>query len=155
MPDNIVRSSGRPKEYKLDRGGVAAEMGPFVGIVKNNVDPARLGRLQVYIDVFGGSNPEDQSLWRSVRYLPPFYGVTPPVGSGVGTGSYLGNQQSYGMWFTSPDVGTQVLCFFVNGDPLLGYYVGCIPDEGVIHMLPAVGASTKFKTDNAVQQAYF
>ena len=155
MPDNIVRSGGRPKEYKLDRGGVAAEMGPFVGIVKNNVDPARLGRLQVYIDVFGGPNPEDDSLWRTVRYLPPFYGVTPPVGSGVGTGSYLGNQQSYGMWFTSPDVGTQVLCFFVNGDPLLGYYVGCIPDEGVIHMLPAVGASTKFKTDNAVQQAYF
>ena len=155
MPDNIVRSGGRPKEYKLDRGGVAAEMGPFVGIVKNNVDPARLGRLQVYIDVFGGSNPEDQSLWRSVRYLPPFYGVTPPVGSGAGTGSYLGNQQSYGMWFTSPDVGTQVLCFFVNGDPLLGYYVGCIPDEGVVHMLPAVGASTKFKTDNAVQQTYF
>lgn len=155
MPDNIVRSGGTPREYKFDRGGVPAEMGPFVGVVKNNVDPARLGRLQVYIEQFGGSNTEDQSLWRTVKYLPPFYGVTPPVGTGVGTGTYLGNQQSYGMWFTSPDVGTKVLCFFVNGDPLLGYYVGCIPDEGVVHMMPAIGASTRFQTDNAVQKEYF
>jgi hypothetical protein len=34
MPENIIRSGGRPKEYKFDRGGVAAEMGPFVGVVK-------------------------------------------------------------------------------------------------------------------------
>ena len=155
MSDNIIRTGGTPREYKFDRGGVPAEMGPFVGVVKNNVDDARTGRLQVYIEQFGGSNTEDQSLWRSVRYLPPFYGVTPPVGTGVGTGTYLGNQQSYGMWFTSPDIGTKVLCFFVNGDPLLGYYVGCIPDEGVVHMMPAIGASTKFQTDNSVQQAYF
>jgi len=155
MPENIIRSGGRPKEYKFDRGGVAAEMGPFVGVVKNNVDPARLGRLQVFIEQFAGPDPNDTNLWRTVKYLPPFYGVTPPVGSGVGTGTYLGNQQSYGMWFTAPDIGTKVLCFFVNGDPLLGYYIGCIPDDGVIHMLPAVGASKKFQTDNAKQQEYF
>lgn len=155
MPDNIIRSGGTPREYKFDRGGVPAEMGPYVGVIKNNSDAARLGRLQVYIEQFGGSDPSDQSLWRTVRYLPPFYGVTPPVGTGVGTGSYLGNQQSYGMWFTSPDIGTRVLCFFVNGDPIQGYYVGCIPDDGVVHMMPAIGASARFQTDNAVQQGYF
>ena len=28
------------------------------------------------------------------------------------------------MWFTPPDIGTRVLCFFVNGDANLGYYIG-------------------------------
>lgn len=155
MPDNIQRSRGRPQNYKFDRGGMPAEMGPFVGVVKNNVDPTRTGRLQVFIEQFAGDNPDDQSLWRTVMYVPPFYGATPPVGSGVGVGSYLGNQQSYGMWFIAPDIGVKVICFFINGDPKFGYYLGCIPEPGVNHMIPAVGASTKFKNDNKSQDKYF
>ena len=38
MADNIERSVGRSRRYKLDAGGVPAETGPFVGIVKNNTD---------------------------------------------------------------------------------------------------------------------
>jgi hypothetical protein len=43
------------------------------------------------------------------------------------------------MWFTTPDLGTKVLCFFVNGDPNYGYYAGCITDPSQIHMIPATG----------------
>jgi hypothetical protein len=61
------------------------------------------------------------------------------------------------MWFTPPDIGTKVLCFFVNGDPSLGYYVGCIPEVGLNHMLPAMGASPKsqYVTGNKAQATYF
>lgn len=156
MPDNIVRTKGRSQSYKFDRGGMPAEFGPYIGTVKNNIDPIRAGRLQVYIEQFGGSDPEDKSLWRTVRYIPPFYGVTnPPPGAATGAGSYRGNQQSYGMWFTPPDVGTQVICFFVAGDPNQGYYLGCVPDPGVNHMLPAVGASRKYETVDGPQATYF
>ena len=34
MPENISRSRGRPEGYKLDRGGVPAESGPFLGVVR-------------------------------------------------------------------------------------------------------------------------
>lgn len=155
MSDNIQRSKGRSSSYKFDRGGVPAEFGPFIGTVKNNVDPIRSGRLQVYIEQFAGDDPEDNSLWRTVMYVPPFYGVTPKnnlSGSG-GDGSYKGNQQSYGMWFTPPDIGTQVICFFVAGDPNQGYYIGCVPDPGVTHMIPAIGASRRFKAKNSQQQS--
>jgi hypothetical protein len=155
--ENIQRNTGQPRNYKMDRGGMPAEMGPFIGLVKNNVDPTRSGRLQVYIELFGGNNPDDQSLWRTVNYCPPFYGAT-PAGAGAGTGKFeQGNPQSYGMWFTPPDIGVQVLCFFVGGDPSQGYYVGCIPDQGIIHMIPAIGSVQKSQavTQNKTQASYF
>lgn len=160
MAENIQRSTGRPQNYKFDRGGVSAEFGPFIGIVKNNVDPTRQGRLQVYIEQFGGNNPNDQSLWRTVNYCPPFYGTTPrspgAKGQTSSTGRYEdGNPQSYGLWFTPPDLGVSVLCFFVAGDPNQGYYLGCLPEQGMNHMVPAIGASKNFEVQNKNQASYF
>jgi hypothetical protein len=154
MADNIQRSKGRGASYKFDRGGMPAEFGPYIGVVRNNVDPTRSGRLQVFIEQFAGDNPNDPSLWRTVSYVPPFYGVTPRNNSTTtaGTGNYKGNQQSYGMWFTPPDIGVSVICFFVAGDPNQGYYMGCVPDPGITHMIPAVGASAKFVTQGTEQQ---
>lgn len=155
MADNIQRSQGRSKGYKFDRGGVPTEFGPFIGVVMNNIDPARMGRLQVYIEAFTGVSAEsDPSLWRTVRYMPPFFGSTQQSGTNKGIGGYVGNPNSYGMWFTPPDIGTQVLCVFVNGDPNEGYYIGCVPEEGVTHMTPAIGASKKYKPDEQ-QLPYF
>jgi hypothetical protein len=113
--------------------------------------------LQVYIEQFAGPDPEDPSLWRTVSYCPPFYGATPKGGS-AGVGTYLGgNQQSYGMWFTPPDIGVNVLCFFVEGDPNQGYYVGCIPEQGINHMIPAIGSvpRSEAQTQNNNQETYF
>ena len=155
--ENISKTTGQPKNYKFDRGGMPTEFGPFIGRVMNNVDSARTGRLQVYIEQFGGANPNNKDLWRYVNYCPPFYGATPKGGS-AGTGLFVqGNQQSYGMWFTPPDIGVNVLCFFVGGDPKAGYYLGCIPDQGITHMIPAIGSVTKSQalTQNKDQASYF
>ena len=155
MSSNIQRSQGRGASYKFDRGGVPTEFGPYIGVVKNNVDPTRGGRLQVYIEQFGGIDPEDKSLWRTVNYIPPFYGITPKnnASTTAGDGSYKGNQQSYGMWFTPPDIGVSVICFFVAGDPNQGYYIGCVPDSGANHMLPAIGSSKNYVAQNAEQKS--
>lgn len=153
MAENIERNRGRPQSYKFDRGGTPTEFGPYIGRVKNNTDDTRTGTLKVYIKEFAGPDEDDEKLWKTVRYVPPFYGYTPrnnTSGSG-GTGSYTGNQNSYGMWFVPPDVGIEVLCFFVGGDPDRGYWVGCVPQNGVTQMLPAIGAVKKFKTQTNEQ----
>jgi hypothetical protein len=161
MAENIQRSRGRAAGYKFDRGGQPTEMGPYIGIVVNNVDNTRSGRLQVYIAEFGATdkngapNLADETLWRTVSYCPPFYGSTVQSGTSTGVGTYPGNSNSYGMWFTPPDIGVQVLCFFVAGDPSQGYYVGCIPVNGINHMIPAIGAATQYVTGNPAQQSYF
>jgi uncharacterized protein (DUF2345 family) len=157
MPENISRSRGLPENYRLDRGGVPTEPGPFSGVVMNNVDPTRSGRLQVYIEAFSDGDMSDSSRWVTVSYLSPFFGSTPPPaasGSNSDVGKYPGNQCSYGMWFTPPDLGITVMCFFVNGDRRLGYYVGVIPDSGQGHMVPAIGATDQYKITNANQEAY-
>jgi hypothetical protein len=163
MAENIQRSKGRASNYKLDRGGNPSEGGPFIGLVVNNIDSTRQGRLQVAIQEFGGTNKDgtpnltDKSQWRTVSYCPPFYGATPiaQAGTSAGVGTYPGNRNTYGMWFTPPDLGVQVLCFFVNGDPNQGYYVGCIPDPGQNHMVPAIGATANYVAGNKNQETYF
>lgn len=158
MADNEQRSVGRDPNYRFDRGSTPVEMGPFIGIVVNNIDNTRQGRLQVWIQQFGATNSDgspdltDTSSWRTVKYCSPFYGATKQSGA-AGVGSYPGNRNSYGMWFTPPDLGTRVLCFFVSGDPTTGgYYLGCIPEDGLNHMIPAIGASSNYSPNNAIQQ---
>ena len=161
MPENIQRSRGRPAGYRFDRGGTPTEFGPFIGIVVNNIDPTRSGRLQVWISQFGATNPdgtpdlEAKDTWRTVSYIPPFYGTTPHTGTNQGVGTFTGNPQTYGMWFTPPDLYMQVLCFFVAGDPNQGFYTGCVPDPGINHMIPAIGASTKFTLSSGPESSYY
>ena len=158
MAENINQASGRTKNFKFDRGGTPAEMGPFIGRIVNNVDATRTGRLQVFIEQFATGQPStNPETWRWVRYLPPFYGVTEKTSTSAGVGSYPGNQQSYGMWFTPPDIGTSVMCFFVEGDPDQGYYIGSVINDALNHMLPAIGAAkqSEYVTQNKTQATYF
>lgn len=155
MAEDIQRSRGRPQNYKQDRGGVPAEYGPYIGKVMSNVDPIRAGRLRVFIETFADGPQDDDSKWITVSYLPPFYGATPSAGTALGVGTYPGNRNAYGMWFTPPDVGVSVICIFVNGDRNLGYYIGVVPDQGLTHMIPAIGAAKDFAVSNASQQTYF
>jgi hypothetical protein len=154
MGQNIPRTKGRPQSYKFDRGGAPTEFGPYIGIVKQNTDDTRSGTLRVYIEQFGGIDPDNDDLWRTVHYISPFYGITPLNNSSTtaGVGNYKGNRNSYGMWFTPPDLGVSVICFFVEGDPNQGYYIGCLPEPGLNHMIPAIGASRKYETQNADQK---
>ena len=154
MAEDIIRGAGRPKGYKLGQSAGSGDTGPYVGIVKNNVDNTRSGRLQVYIEQFAGPRQDDPSNWRTVNYLPPFYGATNNLGTGSGTGQFILNKHSYGMWFTPPDLETKVLCFFVSGKASAGYYVGCIPDDSATHMVPAIGATDKFKVNNQKLQPF-
>jgi hypothetical protein len=156
MGENLELSAGKPRNYKPDRGGMPVPPGAYIGIVKNNVDSARSGKLQVYIQQFGSPDPDNSQTWATVSYCPPFYGST-PAGASAGTGAfYEGNPQSYGMWFTPPDIGVQVLCLFVAGEPT-GYYIGCVPAQGITHMIPAIGSVAKSQamTQNATQASYF
>lgn len=156
MSEEIQRSRGRPQNYKLDRGGVPSEFGPFIGIVMNNVDPTRAGRLQVYIETFSGGDMNDSTKWTTVRYLPGFYGYTPAGNTAENNdGDYTQNQNAYGMWFTPPDIGITVLCVFANGDRQLGYYIGVVPEDGLGHMVPAIGGSTEKVIANKNQETYF
>ncbi len=149
MAENYQRSIGTPRAYKETKGGIPANSGPYIGEVVNNVDPTRSGRVQVYLEYLAGPDKNNKDLWRTVSYITPYYGFTQQSApQPTGPGSFVGNNQSYGFWGTPPDLGTKVICFFVDGDPTQGYYLGMPIEPGLNHMLPAIGASEKYVDDS-------
>ena len=154
MAENYDRSVGRSKRYKLDAGGVPTETGPFVGIVKNNTDTTRTGKLMVYNQFLSGPDENDPKGWTPVSYVSPFYGTTEPSAPDSTEGAFAQNRHSYGMWFTPPDVGTKILFVFANGDPNIGYYLGSIVNEDAHHMVPAIGSTSQI-IGQELQNPYF
>lgn len=129
-------------------GGGIIRSTPMLGIVKDNIDSTRSGRIQVYLKDLGGKNPDNSSSWITVNYLSPFFGATTPRAGDTGWGDFVKNPNSYGMWNSPPDIGTVVVCLFINGDPNYGFYIGAIPPADSLHMVPAIGGS-----DNIVANA--
>lgn len=152
--DNIIKSWGTPRAYKPEAGGATPRMVPLLATVKDNIDPIRIGRLQVYLADFGGTDPNDSTSWTTVSYMSPFYGLTPVSAPNTGYGDYLANPHSYGMWTSPPDIGTTVICIFINGDPNYGYYIGCAPEPEALHMVPAIGGSDNITVNAAEAKSY-
>ena len=115
--------------------------GPFIGRIVNNIDPMRQGALEVELlrDV-GNQNSANQQLY-VVRYCSPFYGVSDLAVNGSDDKDFNHTQKSYGMWFVPPDIGCLVMVIFVESDPGQGYWVGCVQDAYMNHMIPGIAAS--------------
>jgi putative chitinase len=120
-----------------DTPGVRIDSGPFIGIIRNNNDPTRAGRLQVWIPDLGGKS-DDPSSWRTVSYASPFYGTTFQPDN-VQNNKFSDVSHSYGMWAVVPDIGNQVICTFIAGDPNRGFWFACINPNLSHHMVPAMG----------------
>ena len=154
MANNIFKPKGATSANKLGAGGAVVSPVPVFGVVKDNIDPIRSGRLRVYVSDMGGTDPEDSNSWVTVSYMTPFYGVTEGSGDKTGYGTYLQNPISYGMWNSPPDIGTTVICIFINGDPNYGYWIGCVPQPEALFMVPANGSTETVVTNSSEANSY-
>lgn len=139
LPDYIKRE---------DSPGFRFDSGPYIGKVKDNRDPERSGRIQVWIPELGGDET-DPRFWRTVAYASPFLGATvqndPEQKQNPGSreNKWTETRHVYGMWFNVPDLENLVLCTFVAGDATRGYYFACIPNQLTHHMVPGLASSDK------------
>lgn len=152
--EDIIKQRGTVRNYKDDRGSAVLYEHPIIGIVKHNVDTLRSGTIKVYLKRLNAPDEDDPDNWTTVHYSSPFFGYTPNTGSPESDGTYKGNRNSYGFWATPPDVGTEVICIFINGDPSLGYYVGSIPPATLTHMVPAIGAGKYIIPNKGEAESY-
>jgi hypothetical protein len=155
--DNIQKVTGTTEPFKLNAGGGISYPFAVRGIVKETVDSVKTGRIRVYIDDFGATDPNNANNWRTVCYMSPFYGTVQntniaPNKSDYGT--FTQNPHSYGFWATAPDVGTEVMCLFLYGKEDFGYYIGCLPQPGLNHMVPAVGSSSNVIMNSTEAENY-
>lgn len=135
-----------------DAGATRVDPYPYIGVVKNNIDPTRGGRLQVYIPDLGGAE-EEQLNWRTVSYASPFMGYTTTQQSSKDPIDYKNSfesvSHSYGMWMVPPDIGVQVIVLFIAGDPLRGYWLACVNPGLSHHMIPGLAGSPNVDLNSA------
>ena len=132
---------------KEDTPGTRVDPYPYLGIVKNNLDPTRCGRVQVWVSDFGG-NPDDPKNWRTVSYASPFMGST-NVAGGSAANSWTESPHTYGMWMVPPDIGVEVLVIFLAGDPLRGFWFACVNSQISRYMLPGMAGAPYPESANA------
>lgn len=136
---------------KEDTPGTRVDPYPYLGIVKNNLDPIRAGRIQVWIPDFGGDSEEPKN-WRTVSYASPYMGTTNIPLDGSKTNAWTESPHTYGMWMTPPDIGVEVLVMFLGGDPLKGYWFACVNSRISRHMLPAIGSNQYPDSSNSSEE---
>lgn len=139
------RVGGKPADFsRQELTSVKLDSGPYIGIVKNNLDPIRKGRLQVWIPDLGG-DPTEPTNWRTVGYASPFLGATKLDRDEYSeNNSYKTVSHTYGMWMIPPDIGNQVLVTFVGGDPNRGYWFACILQNSSHSMVPGISSTEKW-----------
>lgn len=100
---------------------------PFIGFVKDNVDAMKMNRIRVWIPELSGDN---EDYWYTINWCSPFAGASEM------DSTY--SQTSFGMWFSPPAIGNQVVVIFVNGDPNLGVYIGGLYQQFMNNMTPGI-----------------
>ena len=125
---------------------IQPSMGVYIGTVLNTADVNFSGRLDVQIPSLQVTNDaSDRALEKTtytVRYCSPFAGQT-PARDANSNGGFESTQKSYGFWAVPPDIGTQVLVMFANGNVNEGFWIGCVPDMQINHMVPGLASSEK------------
>ena len=116
--------------------------GPYIGVVKNNVDSLRMGRLQVNIPSLSKTNDPISGNLVTCEYLSPFYGAKDARHSIPGSTAYKDSQHSYGFWAVPPDIGTRVLVIFAEGKMDQAFWIGCVPEPMTNQMTPGIASST-------------
>ncbi|HHA18760.1 MAG TPA: hypothetical protein ENK70_03545, partial [Methylophaga sp.] len=158
--DNILTRKGEaPVTYDTNRGGeIQADGGPYIGIIKHNEDPLRMGRVMVYINELSDADENDPTQWILLSYMSPFFGYTPHDLQTTKESKFDNNAHAYGMWFPPPDVDVSVMCIFPKGDfQTQGFYIGCIPEPQINHMVPGYGSAPadRVSYNNQQEQASY
>jgi hypothetical protein len=138
-----------PQNYSgnTNNKGIASSPGMYVGIVKKNDDPQNMGRLQVWIEEFGG-DPDIESSWIGVSYASPFAGTTSIFEQGTNVKEYDDTIKSYGFWAVPPDVDARVLVAFAAGKLDKGYWFACLFQRGTQVSIPGIPAKNTWTGEN-------
>tara|TARA_Y100000592_G_scaffold97402_1_gene168073 strand:+ start:156 stop:1937 length:1782 start_codon:yes stop_codon:yes gene_type:complete len=124
-----------------DKSWAGTNAGPYLGVVKGNIDPTRMGRLKVHIPSLAKTSDPAENQLITCEYLAPFYGAKGGKyarGAGI---DYADSQHSYGMWMVPPDLETKVLVIFAEGKMEQAYWIGCVQDPYTNHMTPGIASS--------------
>jgi hypothetical protein len=121
----------------------ALSTAPYLAKIVGHLDPTFQGGLEVTLLRESGNEPRDETQTYFVKYAPPFYGNTAYEFTGKND-SYNDTQKSYGFWAVPPDVGVTGIVIFIDGKADNGFWLACVQDKFIDHMIPAIAASKSY-----------
>lgn len=137
------------EEYRPSPNSSTKDGSPCLAKVISVVDQTYNGVLEVQLMREVGSDDAASSQIRTVKYLSPFYGVTSYDYLGQDPDTHDQTQKSYGFWMVPPDVGSYVVCIFLNGDEKKGYWIGCpLINENMNFSTPGFAATEYIVEDS-------
>ena len=123
--------------------------GIYLAKVVNNKDEFLSGSIDVEIPALHRTTGKKVKAIKKVQFSTPFGGISnwKNVKSDE-TEKYENTQQSYGMWFSPPDIGSIVLVAFADGNRKHGYILSHVLPPQYNHMLPGIPAGKSFQGGN-------
>ena len=140
---------GRKSERASAQGSLGTA--PYLAKITSHLDPTFQGGLEVTLMRESGNLTGDETQTYVVKYAPHFYGTTAYEFMGKNL-DFNDTQKSYGFWGVPPDVGVTGIVIFINGDPAAGYWIACVQDKFVNHMIPAIGSTKNYVTEEDYDQ---
>ena len=140
---------GRANQQEASEGSLGTA--PYLAKIVSHLDPQFQGGFEVTLIRNSGSEVADETQTYVVRYASPFYGTTAYEFMGKNN-TFDDTQKSYGFWAMPPDVGVTGLVIFIEGNAAQGYWIACIPDKFANHMIPAIGGTKVYETDQDYEQ---
>lgn len=125
--------------------------GVYEGVVKENSDFQRMGRLGIWVPELG-TQEDDQDGWVIAMYLTPFGGAT-STDNVSDDQTFVGTQRSYGFWAIPPDPGNRVAVQFLNGEPSRAIWTGCFYQQYRNTMVPNIPKHRNYQYDEEVPGA--
>lgn len=135
---NAPISGHRADKVSESVGGI----GPYIAVVENNNDFNKSGQLAVTLLGNQDDSRDILSTRINVRTLYPYYSVKDYVNAGKDPQKYEHTQQSYGMVFPAPQVGTKGLVLLVNKNIEEAIWIGALQEPEMNHQIPEPAAKT-------------
>ena len=140
IKDYLKGDTSTPTAPQKDQSWGLEDSGPYIGIVKRNIDPLKMGRLGVLIPALTLETDGNDRNIIECRYLSPFSGNKGLQYVTDGK-KYEDSQFSYGFWAVPPDLETRVLVIFAEGKMENAFWIGCIQEPITNHMIPGIASS--------------
>ena len=120
--------------------------GIYLAKVVNNKDEFFTGSIDVEIPALHRTTGKKVKSIKKVRFATPFGGISSLDNvKRDETEKFENTQQSYGMWFQPPDIGSMVLVAFADGNRKHGYVLSHILPPEFNHMVPGIPSGKSFQ----------
>ncbi len=147
--NKTLKAGGQINDAKSEKiAELSSGPGPYMAKVMSNADYTKHGSLSVILLGNEDGLTDVLSSRISCRVMLPFYSVKDYENAGGDPQKYEDTQQSYGMVFPSPQVGTKGLVIFINKNIEQAVWIGSLAEPEMNHQIPDYAAKTDIATDD-------